>query len=55
MSRKHYVQIAKVIARMDLSDDQRRTLVDELAEMFSADNSNFRWSTFREACEPVKA
>ena len=54
MTRKDYVAVAEILSSFkDLIGDEftYADLVDEFADMFSADNSNFKFDVFREACE----
>jgi hypothetical protein len=53
MTRKDYVAVAEILA--DFKDGIANQmifdeLVDEFADMFSADNPNFKLDKFREAC-----
>lgn len=52
MTRKDYVVIADVLnPYKDLVDEFTfQDLVDDFADMFSADNPNFKYDKFREAC-----
>ena len=53
MTRKDYVAVAEILADFKpLIADQFtfEDLVDEFADMFSADNPNFKLDKFREAC-----
>lgn len=49
MSRKHFVAVAKVIAAITDKTERRRT-AEELATVFAGLNSEFRRSTFLDAC-----
>lgn len=50
MSKKHYIAIAKILAALE---DRKvaRHIAEELAAMFNADNANFSFATFYEACD----
>ena len=53
MTRKDYVAVAEILnSFQDLIADQFtfEDLVDEFADMFAADNPNFKYDKFREAC-----
>lgn len=53
MTRKDYVATAEILSSFkDLIADQftYEDLVDEFADFFSADNPNFKYDKFREAC-----
>lgn len=53
MTRKDYVATAEILAGFkDLIADQftYQDLVDEFCDMFEADNPNFQFQKFREAC-----
>lgn len=53
MTRKDYVAVAEILSSFkNLIADQFtfEDLVDEFADMFSADNPNFKYEKFREAC-----
>lgn len=53
MTRKDYVATAEILSSFkDLIADQFtfEDLVDEFADMFSADNERFNLEKFREAC-----
>lgn len=53
MTRKDYVAVAEILSSFkNLIADQFtfEDLVDEFADMFSADNPNFKYDKFREAC-----
>ena len=53
MTRKDYVAVAEILSSFkNLIADQFtfEHLVDEFADMFSADNPNFKYEKFREAC-----
>ena len=50
---KDYVAIAEILSSFkDLIADEftYQDLVDEFGDMFSADNPNFKYDKFREAC-----
>lgn len=54
MTRKDYVATATILAGFkELIGDEftYQDLVDEFADMFAADNPNFKFEVFREACE----
>ena len=54
MTRKDYVATAEILAGFkDLISDQFvfQDLVDEFCDMFEADNPNFQFQKFREACQ----
>lgn len=54
MTRKDYVATAEILKSFkDLIDDEftYQDLVDDFADYFSADNPNFKFDKFREACE----
>lgn len=53
MTRKDYVNTAEILLSFkDLINDDFtfQDLVDEFADMFSADNERFNYEKFREAC-----
>lgn len=53
MTRKDYVATATILADFKtlIADEFTfQDLVDEFADMFSADNPNFNYEKFREAC-----
>lgn len=53
MTRKDYVAVAEILSSFkDLIGDEftYQDLVDEFGDMFSADNPNFKYDKFREAC-----
>jgi hypothetical protein len=52
MTRKDYVATAEILKNyaLELGQGAFEDLVDEFAEMFEADNKNFKLKTFREAC-----
>jgi hypothetical protein len=55
MSRKHYVEAARIVREAEyLSEEGRRRLVADLVTFFSDDNARFVPSRFRAACEPVE-
>jgi hypothetical protein len=54
MTRKDYVAVAEILS--DFREGIQNQIlfdemVDEFADMFSADNPNFKFEVFREACE----
>ena len=54
MTRKDYVSVADILSSFkDLINDSftYQDLVDEFADMFEADNPNFKFQKFREACK----
>jgi hypothetical protein len=54
MTRKDYVAVAEILSSFkDLIGDEftYQDLVDEFGDFFSADNPNFKFDKFREACE----
>lgn len=54
MTRKDYVAVAEILSSFkDLISDEftYHDLVDEFGSMFEADNPNFKFETFRLACE----
>jgi hypothetical protein len=53
MTRKDYVAVAEILADFKQGINNQivfEDLVDEFADFFSADNSNFKYDKFREAC-----
>lgn len=53
MTRKDYVIVAEILSSYkDLIGDEFtfEDLVEDFSEMFSADNPNFKFEIFREAC-----
>ena len=53
MTRKDYVAVAEILSSFkDLIGDEftYQDLVDEFGDLFSADNPNFKFDKFREAC-----
>ena len=53
MTRKDYVAVAEILSSFkELISDEftYQDLVDEFADMFEADNSNFKLEIFRKAC-----
>ena len=52
MTRKDYVSTATILKgfALELGQGAFEDLVDEFADMFSADNPNFNYAKFREAC-----
>ncbi len=53
MSRKDYVEAARIISETPMSDELRAQLVGRFVTFFADDNPRFSPSRFREACEPV--
>jgi hypothetical protein len=54
MTRKDYVAVAQILSGYkDLISDESifDDLVDDFGLLFEADNSNFKFDVFREACE----
>jgi hypothetical protein len=54
MTRKDYVAVAEILSSYkDLIGDEFtfHDLVDDFGSMFEADNPNFKFETFRQACE----
>jgi hypothetical protein len=54
MTRKDYVAIAEILSSYkDLIGDEftYHDLVDDFGSFFEADNPNFKFDVFREACE----
>lgn len=49
MTKKHFIALAKAIAATACPVDRKR-LCEEVGAVGAANNSNFRWSTWREAC-----
>lgn len=54
MSRKHFRSIAAILAGTDLTEEQRKELIQEFGRFCKSENSNFNWSTFEDACQPAK-
>jgi len=53
MTRKDYVSVAEILADFKSGINNQivfEDLVDEFADFFSADNPNFKYDKFREAC-----
>jgi hypothetical protein len=53
MTRKDYVAIAEILSDFKPGINNQivfEDLVDEFADFFSADNPNFKYDKFREAC-----
>jgi hypothetical protein len=53
MTRKDYVAVAEILSDFKLGIANEivfSDLVDEFADFFSADNVNFKYDKFREAC-----
>ena len=53
MTRKDYVAVAEILADFKQGINNPivfEDLVDEFADLFSADNPNFKLDKFREAC-----
>jgi hypothetical protein len=56
VSRKHYVEAARIVREAAyLSEEARTRLVSDLVVFFSDDNPRFSPSRFREACKPADA
>jgi hypothetical protein len=56
MSRRHYIELARIVREASyLSDDARRRLVADLVTFCADDNARFSPSRFREACESLPA
>jgi hypothetical protein len=53
MSRKHYVEAARIISETALTSETRAALVARFVSMFADDNPRFSPSRFREACMPA--
>jgi hypothetical protein len=54
MSRKDYVEAARIIRETAMSNETRAALVARFVTMFADDNARFSPSRFRAACEPVE-
>ena len=53
MSRKHYVEVARIVREATYLDDEGRAgIVSDLVTYFADDNPRFSPSRFRAACEP---
>lgn len=53
MSRKHYVEVARIVREAAYLDEEARAgIVSDLAPYFADDNPRFSPSRFRAACEP---
>lgn len=53
MTRKDYVAVAEILSDFKSGINNQivfEDLVDEFADLFSADNPNFKYDKFREAC-----
>ena len=53
MTRKDYVAVAEILSDFKSGIDNQivfEDLVDEFADFFAADNPNFKYDKFREAC-----
>lgn len=52
MTRKDYVVIAEILNNFkeEIPSITFEDLVDEFSDMFNADNPNFKYDKFREAC-----
>jgi hypothetical protein len=48
MTRKHYIEVAKILADVDVNQANRKELVDRFVTFFADDNARFSPSTFRE-------
>jgi hypothetical protein len=56
MSRKHYVEVARIVREAAYLDDEARAcLVADLVTFFAHDNPHFSPSRFRTASEPLPA
>ena len=56
MSRKHYVEVARIVREATYLDDEARAgIVSDLVSFFTDDNPHFSPSRFRAACEPDPA
>ena len=53
MSRKDYVEAARILRETAMPDETRAALVDRFVSMFASDNARFSPSRFRVACEPT--
>jgi hypothetical protein len=54
MSKKHFIELARIVSRADyLSDEARARLVSDLVTFCADANPRFSSSRFREACEPT--
>jgi hypothetical protein len=51
MSRKHYRQLAEIIAKAKSESDPVRVIATGLARIFKADNPRFDYGKFFAACE----
>lgn len=54
MTRKDYVAVAEILSDFKTGIDNQivfQDLVDEFCDMFEADNPNFQFQKFREACK----
>ena len=54
MSRKDYVEAARIIRETAMPSETRAALVARFVTMFSDDNARFIPSRFREACAPIE-
>ena len=53
MSRKHYVEVARIVREATYLDDEARAgIVSDLVRFFADDNPPFSRGRFRAACEP---
>ena len=53
MSRKNYIEAARIIRETAMPSETRAALVSRFVTMFADDNPRFSPSRFREACEPA--
>lgn len=52
LSRKHYIEVAKILADSDLSQEARRSIAKDLADYFKGDNARFDRDRFMTAACP---
>jgi hypothetical protein len=53
VSRKDYVETARILRETPMKSETRSALVGRFVTMFANDNPRFLPSRFRAACEPV--
>ena len=53
MSRKDYVEAARILSETAMPSETRAALVARFVTMFADDNARFSPSRFREACVPA--
>jgi hypothetical protein len=55
MSRRDYIEAARILRETPMETETRKQLVTRFVTMFADDNPRFSPAMFREACEPEEA